>query len=203
MKDPSKPGLPPGGGTRLTLVVTLVLGAVAMAVYAFVKRGDAVNHAARVGVTIVGVVLPLLALAGAYAIFRTLFPPKAKHLHLSVTNPDVQRGAEVVVNLEIARPEKVGDELELGLVCTEYYDVQTTDGRGNKSRATRPEVAYEDWRPQQGLSSNQTSVRFQVPADAPFSYRGHCLSYVWRVSAREPLRGRFDRAVNLPLVVRP
>jgi hypothetical protein len=203
MKDPGKPGLPPGGGTRLTIVVTLVLGAVAMAIYAFVKRGDAVSHGAKVGVTIVGLVLPLLALAGAYAVFRTLFPPKAKHLHLSVTNPEVQRGAEVVVSLEITRPEKVGDKLELGLVCTEYYDVQTTDGRGNKTRSTRPVPAYEDWRPQKELASNQATVRFPVPADAPFSYRGHCLSYVWRVSAREPLRGRFDRAVNLPLVVRP
>jgi hypothetical protein len=46
-------------------------------------------------------------------------------------------------------------------------------------------------------------VRFKLPPDAPFSYRGHCLSYVWRVSAREPRRLRFDPATNVELQVRP
>jgi hypothetical protein len=42
-----------------------------------------------------------------------------------------------------------------------------------------------------------------IPADAPYSYRGDCVSYVWRASARLPKRLRFDRAENVPLLVRP
>jgi len=46
-------------------------------------------------------------------------------------------------------------------------------------------------------------VRFAIPAEGPYSYRGDCLSFVWRVSAREPKRHRFDRATNVQILVRP
>jgi hypothetical protein len=148
---------------------------------------------------VAGVVLPLLFLLAAYGLVRMVFPPKARGVTLTVAVTDVRRGSEVDARLELAHPEK--QDFELGLVCTEYYDVETTDGKGNRSRSTSQAVAYEDWRPHSGDAV--ASVRFSVPADRPYSYRGDCISYVWRVSVRQPKRLRFDRAVNVPLVVRP
>ncbi|MEA2440244.1 MAG: hypothetical protein QOH76_1668 [Thermoleophilaceae bacterium] len=198
MKDPGAPGLPPGGGTKIFFAVFIGLGGVGLGIYAFALRGDAVDDNARTAVTVVGIVVPLLFLAGAYALLRAVFPPKARGVTVSVAVTDVRRGSDVEARLELAT-EKPG--LELGLVCTEYYDVETTDGRGNRSRTTSQAVAHEDWRPQSG--GQLQSVRFTVPADGPFSYRGDCVSYVWRVSARQPKRMRFDRTVSVPIVVRP
>lgn len=196
MKDPSSPGLPPGGGIRLSTAVVLAFTGIGLCAYAFVKRGDAVDHTAEVAVTVVGVALLVICLASAYALYRVVFPPAAKHLRISLTSSDVRRGSEVVVRLEITQPEKVSDRLELGLVCTEYYDEEAGEGR-----ATRQAVAHEEWHPR--AEGPLQTVHFPVPADAPYSYRGSCLSFVWQVSAREPRKRRFDRAVNVPVVVRP
>jgi hypothetical protein len=201
MKDPGTPGLPPGGGTRLFMAAFLALGGIAVGVYAFASRGHAVNHGAKVAVTIVGVLLPLLFLGLAYALFRMVFPPTARGVALTVSASDVRRGTEVEARLEIANPDRARDTLELGLVCTEYYDIQTSNGKGGTQRTTSQAAAHEDWRPQEAAPLQ--TVRFTVPADAPFSYRGDCISFVWRVSVRQPRKLRFDRAVNVPIVVRP
>jgi hypothetical protein len=118
---------------------------------------------------------------------------------VEVERPDLKRGDDVVVRLEVG--ERASEKLELGLLCTEYYDEKKTDGKGNTHRATSEAVAFADWRPQS--AGPVQAVRFSIPADAPYSYRGDCLSYVWRVSAREPRRLRFDPATNVPLEVRP
>jgi hypothetical protein len=199
MKDPGKPGLPPGGGTKLFIAVILAVGGVAVAIYAFASRADAVDDSARTTVTVAGIVLPLFFLLGAYGLMRMVFPPKARGVTVTVAVTEVRRGQEVDARVEIAHPDTQG--LELGLVCTEYYDEETRDSKGNAQRSTSQAVAYEDWRPQPG--GGVQSVRFSVPANAPYSFRGDCISYVWRVSARQPKRLRFDRAVNVPLVVRP
>jgi hypothetical protein len=199
MRDASKPGLPPGGGTKVFMAVLFALGGIALAIYALASRGDAVDDDAKTAVTIVGIVLPLLFFLGAYGLMRAVFPPKARGVTLTVAVTDVRRGSEVDARLELTRPDT--PDLELGIVCTEYYDVETTDAKGNRSRSTSQAVAFEDWRPQAGGAVQ--SVRFAIPANAPYSYRGDCISYVWRISVRQPKRMRFDRAVNVPLVVRP
>jgi hypothetical protein len=180
------------------MAVLFALGGIAIGIYAFVSRGDAVNDSARTAVTVVGIVLPLVFFAGAYALLRTVLPPSVRGVSLSVPVTDLRRGGDVDARVELST-DKPG--LEVGIVCMEYYDVETTDGRGNRSRSTSHAVAYEDWRPHPGGSTQ--AVRFAVPVNAPYSYRGDCISYVWRVSARQPKRMRFDRAVNVPLVVRP
>jgi hypothetical protein len=201
MKDPGKPGLPPGGGLRIFYAVLLVGGGVALGIYAFAQRGSAVNHGAKVAVTIAGIVLPLFFFAIAYGILRTVFPPKVRGVTLTLSSDAVRRGSAVDLRVEVANPDKMTARLEFGLTCAEYYDVETTDGRGNSSRSTRQVDAFTDWRPFTGGPSQ--SERFVIPADAPFSYRGDCVSYVWRASARLPKRMRFDRSENLPIVVRP
>jgi hypothetical protein len=162
--------------------------------YAFL--GDAVDHTARVTATVVAVGILVVCLACAYALYRGVFPPAAKHLRISMSSSDVRRGSDVVVRLEVDRPEKVSHRLELGLVCTEYYDEEAGEGR-----ATRQAVAHEEWHSR--AEGPLQTVRFPVPADAPYSFRGSCLSFAWRVTAREPRNRRFDHAVNVPLVVRP
>jgi hypothetical protein len=199
MKDPGAPGLPPGGGTKIFTAALIGLGGLAIGIYALASRGEAVDDSAKTAVTILGIVLPLIFLAGAYALLRVVFPPTARGVTVTVAVTEVRRGSDVDARIELAHPDRPG--VELGLVCTEYYDLETTDGRSNGSRNTSQAIAYEDWRAQSGTAVQ--SVRFSVPADGPYSYRGSCISYVWRVSARQPKRLRFDRSVNVPIVVRP
>jgi hypothetical protein len=201
MKDPNKPGLPPGGGIRIFMASLLVLGGIALAIYAFAQRDTAVNHGAKVAVTIVGIVLPLFFLLAAYGILRTVFPPSMRGVTVTLSSADSRRGSELDIRIEAANPDKLVGRLEFGLVCTEFYDVETTDARGNTSRTTRQVDAHTDWRPFMGGPAQ--TERFLIPADAPYSYRGDCLSYVWKASARLPKRVRFDRAENVPLLVRP
>jgi hypothetical protein len=201
MKDPVKPGLPPGGGLRLFTAALLAAGAIALCIYALAQRDGAVDHGAKVAVTVVGIALPLFFLLAAYGIVRTVFPPKVRGVALTLSNSEVRRGANVHLRVEVANPDKMLARLEFGLVCTEFYDVETTDARGNSSRNTRQVDAHTDWRPFTGSATQ--SERFLIPATAPFSYRGDCVSYVWRASARLPKRMRFDRAENVTILVRP
>lgn len=157
------------------------------------------NSGARTAVTIAGIVFGVLFLATAYGLFRSVFPPKARHVRVEVERTDLKRGEDVIARVEVS--ERASDKLELGLVCTEYYDKKTYDAKGNANRTTTQAVAFEDWRPQ--TAGPPQAVRFTIPADAPYSFRGTCVSYVWRVSAREPKRLRFDPATNVHLVVRP
>jgi hypothetical protein len=201
VKDPTQPGLPPGGRFKLYSAAFIAIAGIGLGIYAFSLRGGAVNHGARVGVTIVGIVIPLLFLLAAYGIFRVVFPPGVRGVNVTLSASEVRRGSNLDVRVEVDNPDKMMGRLEVGLVCTEFYDVETTDGRGNSSRTTRPVDAHVEWRPFTGGATQ--SERFVIPADAPYSYRGDCVSYMWRASARLPKRMRFDRAENVPLLVRP
>lgn len=183
------------------MAVLLAGGGIAIGIYAFTQRGGAVNHGAKVALTIVGIVLPLFFLAAAYGIARSVFPPKVRGVTLTLSREDLRRGGDVEIRVEVANPDKMTGRLEFGLVCSEFYDIETTDARGNSSRSTRQVDAYKDWRPFTG--GPLQSERLVIPADAPYSYRGDCVSYVWRASARLPKRMRFDRAHNVTLLVRP
>src|SRR4051794_39790041 len=200
MKDPAKPGLPPGGGAKLFIATIFLLGGMAVAIYALASPRDAAKAGARTAVTIFGIAFGLICVAVAYGLVRAVFPPKARHVRVDVERTELKRGEEVTARVEVS--QRASEKLELGLVCTEFYDEKHPDGRGGTDRVTAQAVAFEDWRPQTPGSGTQT-VTFQIPPDSPYSYRGDCLSYVWRVSAREPKRLRFDPATNVHLVVRP
>ena len=201
MKDPVKPGLPPGGGLRIFTAVLMIGGGLAIGIYAFTQRDSAVDHGAKVAVTIAGIALPIFFFAVGYGVLRTVFPPKVRGVTLTLSNDEVRRGSNLDIRIEVANPDKMLTRLEFGLVCCEFYDVETTDARGNSSRSTRQVDAYTDWRPFTGGATQ--SERFVIPETAPYSYRGDCVSYVWRASARLPKRLRFDRAENKTLLVRP
>ena len=201
MKDPGEPRLPPGAGIRIFSASVLVAGGIGLGVYALTQRSGAVNHGAKVAVTVFAIVMPVIFFAVAYGILRTVFPPSMRGVTVTLSGTDLKRGSPVDVRVEVAKPDKLTARLQLGVVCTEFYDVETTDGRGNRSRTTKQVDAHTDWRPFTG-STPQTE-RFVIPADAPYSYRGDCISYVWRASARLPKRLRFDRTENVTFLVRP
>src|SRR3954471_12139360 len=106
MKEPAKPGLPPRGGLRIFLACLLVAGGIALAIYAFAQRDTAVNHGAKVAVTIVGSALPLFFLVAAYGIVRTVFPPKVRGVSVTLSRPDLRRGGDVEIRVEVANPDK-------------------------------------------------------------------------------------------------
>src|SRR6476469_9913663 len=125
MKDHGEPRLPPGAGIRIFSAAILVATGVGLGIYAFTQRGSAVNHGAKVAVTVVGIVLPLFFLVIAYGILRTVFPPSMRGVTVTLSGADLRRGSPVDVTLEVHRPGKLAARLQLGLVCTEFYDVET------------------------------------------------------------------------------
>ena len=76
-------------------------------------------------------------------------------------------------------------------MCVERYDhpvpTRGEDGEPAVERRIGEEVAFESWLPAWRTEERQT-VRFRIPPDAPYSHEGECLSFAWRVSAREPDR---------------
>jgi hypothetical protein len=194
--------LPPGGALKLFVVALFVVCAIGFPVGGFIARDSAATKSDGDVTLGIAAGLGVLFLIGAYAIYRQVRAPRLRHVRVSVAKPEVRRGGHVDVQFEITNPSKVSERLELGLVCTEYYAEETTDGKGNKSRTTSNAVAHAEWRPQDRNGGVQ-SLRFEVPAAGPYSYRGDCVSYVWRVSAREPKKLRFDPATDVELTVRP
>jgi hypothetical protein len=201
MEEPRGQRLPPGG--RRKIYGAAIVGAVGLglSIYAFTRRGSAVDHDAKVAVTIAAVVILLFFLGLSYAILRMVFSPHVRGVRVTLSGDDVRRGAGVDVRIEVAKPDRMAGRLEVGLVCTEYYAARVATSDGGYRRDLRQADAHADWRPFTGGSTQ--SERFVVPDDAPFSYRGDCISYVWRASARLPKRLRFDQAENVPLEVRP
>jgi len=113
----------------------------------------------------------------------------------------VRRGEEVDALVTITSPKGLGD-LEVGVVCTEYFDEESTDSDGDTSRATVEEVAHEDWQPVEELTGVQ-SVCLAIPADAPFSYEGTCLSFKWELVARGHKSRGLDAQARSDLSVLP
>ena len=110
---------------------------------------------------------------------------------------------EALVTISSARG--LGD-VEVGLVCTEFYDEESswTDGEGHThtSRTTSEATAHEAWLPVESAAGVQ-NVRFTIPPEAPFSYRGNCLSLKWEVVARGRRRRRLDAQARRELFVLP
>jgi hypothetical protein len=128
----------------------------------------------------------------------------AKGLQVGAREQEARRGEEVEAFVTILRARRMGD-VEVGLVCTEFYDEQDTftDDHGtHTSRATVEEIAYEAWRPVESARGEQ-SVQFTIPPEAPFSYAGDCLSFKWEVVARERRKHGLDRLARREISVLP
>ena len=124
-----------------------------------------------------------------------------KGLEVRVDQPEVRRGDEIDVLLVVTKPERLGG-LEAGLVCTEHYDEKEYMGDGRYYKTARKAVEHEAWQPLPSVAGEH-SVRLAIPADAPFSYEGSCLSFTWEVVARGRRDNQLDARASQEISVRP
>jgi hypothetical protein len=181
------------------------LGFVAGAVVLLVIAKHAKSPSgARIGAAILGLFGLLMIVLLVY-VLRRLRPRQARYLELRVEPIEVRRGDTVNATLVISDPDKLGDKLELGLVCTEYYDVEHTVYTQNgtqRQRETKSTDAFSTWsEPDKGRL--QQTFRFTVPADAPFSYEGGTVTWAWHVSALDRQPHRTDTHRDVPIWVSP
>jgi hypothetical protein len=126
-------------------------------------------------------------------------------LRVSTGAQEVRRGEEVEALVTISSSRGLGN-LQVGVVCTESYDYMSMstdrDGMSQTSRETAEAIAHEAWQPIDDRSGVQ-DVRLPIPADAPFSYQGDCLSFRWEVVARGRKRRRLDARAAQEISVLP
>jgi hypothetical protein len=122
-------------------------------------------------------------------------------LEVGAGGKPARRGEEVEALVTIASTNELGD-VEVGLVCTESYDEESTDSEGRSYRSTTHATAFETWTPVESLVGGQ-SVRLSIPAEAPFSYSGDCLSFKWEVAARGRRTGHVDAEARSEFSVLP
>ena len=123
-------------------------------------------------------------------------------LQVGVSEKRARRGGEVEALVTISNTKGLGD-VDVGLVCTESYDEETTDSEGKRTyRTTTHAVAHESWVPVESLAGVQ-SARLTIPAEAPFSYAGSCLSFKWEVAARGRRAARVDAQARCEISVLP
>ena len=123
-------------------------------------------------------------------------------------HPRYARGIEVIVDRqEVRRGERIGasasgeGELEVGLVCTERYDVLRRIGTADsRSRVTDSATAWQAWVPAPHAALGQR-IELAIPADGPYSYEGDCVSLSWAVVARRVGERRLSAPV--PIWVEP
>jgi len=98
--------------------------------------------------------------------------------------------------LRITDVSKAANRVDVGLVCTEYYDHRVRSD-GGTARATGEAVAFECWERASGAAPHQ-SFAFGIPEEAPFSYEASAVAYAWKASARIPEAMRSDPARHRP-----
>ena len=129
--------------------------------------------------------------------------PRLRGATLSVSAGTLRRGQGVSVTYTGRRPRR--DRVDVGLACDERFDVETqvsVRGVRTTARQVGEATVYEAWQPVPQGAGEQTFT-FDVPIDAPYSYEGDCVSYAWRVSAREARRLRSDARLDEPIWVDP
>jgi len=124
-------------------------------------------------------------------------------LEVDTSEEEVCRGEEVDALVTISSVRRLR-ELEVGLVCTEYYKAVSTDSEpGDSSYVEHDAIAHQTWVPVDAALGVQ-SVRFRIPQEAPFSYRGEvALSFKWEVIARAHRRRGLDARATHEITVLP
>ena len=142
----------------------------------------------------------------AYSQYRKFRPPplhtRMRGMSLAVDRDDARRGETVSVTIDHSA---AAEDLEVGLVCVERFDLQataTTKAGMVVVRETNQKIAYEQWEPVESPAGEQV-LEFEIPHEAPCSYEGDCLSYAWRVSARLVRTMRSDPRIDHPIWVSP
>jgi hypothetical protein len=115
--------------------------------------------------------------AVARGLWRGKHPRYAEELDVAVDRQEVRRGER------IGATASGEGEVEVGLVCTEHYDVLRRIGDDSQSRVTDSAPAWQAWVPAPHAALGQR-VELTVPADGPYSYEGDCVSLSWAVVVR-------------------
>jgi hypothetical protein len=126
----------------------------------------------------------------ARTMWRGARPRYASGLELHVERQELRRGDRVAA---IASGE---GELEVGLVCTQAFDVLRRIGDDSRSRVTDTASVWQEWVPAPHASLGQR-VELTLPAAGPYSYEGDCVSFGWAVVVRPVGGKRFAEPVPL------
>lgn len=122
---------------------------------------------------------------------------------LAVAGDDVRRGDRISVTVTPGNGTR--GSLEVGVVCVERYDIRvpmTVRGVTRFRRDTVEGAVFERWQPV-GAPGSASTLTFEIPREAPYSYEGDCVSYAWRVSARAVRRMARDDRLDRAIWVRP
>jgi len=130
-------------------------------------------------------------------------------LELVPSSVEVRRGEAVDAEVTLVDGSSL-DKVEVGLVCTEFYDeeVETEEvdntGRSEtrQERTTRSAIEYETWVPIENAPGVQR-VSLPIPREAPFSFEGDCLTFRWELVARGGKSMRLDAQAGCDLWVAP
>jgi hypothetical protein len=124
---------------------------------------------------------------------------RARHFAVEPPRP-VRRGERVRIAVRLHDAADVEGELEAELRCVERYDYRSYAGRGGPRRETGEATVCSERAP---LTAVQRSAEIAVPAGAPFSHEGDCLTYRWTAIVRERRERATDRIAEHPLLVVP
>ena len=141
-----------------------------------------------------------ITLLGLGRRYRRKLRPRSDTVEIAVAG-DVRRGGQVDVAITIRDGAHTGVRLRVGVLCLERYDVEE-ESKNSTRRVTREDFAHEEWR-EVSASEAQQGLTFAVPAEAPYSYQGSCLSFEWHAEALEIARLRPDAVASCTFEVRP
>jgi hypothetical protein len=122
-------------------------------------------------------------------------------LQVGAAAQEVHRGGEVEALVTISNTRGLSN-VEVGLVCTEYYARESEGFDDAGGRAITYAIAHADWLPVDCTPGAQ-SVRLTIPTEAPFSYEGDCLSFRWEIVARGRRRRWLDAQASHDISVLP
>jgi hypothetical protein len=110
--------------------------------------------------------------------------PVAEDLELDVKPEEVRRGEEVELSVTCCGPPRPGRLVEVGIECGEAHPREVPlPGFGGVEEIVGDQNHVELRRVE--LPSGSISLRFRIPSDAPFTYRGVNLGFAWQAVARE------------------
>ena len=130
----------------------------------------------------------------ARTMWRGIRPRHATGMQVEVDRQELRRGDSVGATAS-------GEgELEVGLVCTQSFDVWRRIASDSSSRVTQSASVWQQWAaaPHAALARR---VALALPADGPYSYEGDAVSFGWAVVVRRVGEKRFAEPV--PLWVAP
>jgi hypothetical protein len=131
---------------------------------------------------------------------RRRFRLRSRKVEVSTVEA-VRRGENIDVAILIRDGAHSGRRLKVGVLCIERYDVEH-QGKDTTHRVTKENRAHEEWR-EVSTSEAQQGLSFVVPAEAPYTYAGSCLSFEWHAEALEIARMRPDAVASCTFEVRP